>query len=139
FAHLTLRTKAVVYAIAALWWVALVAIAALGGFAQGAIGPVPGPVVAFAVLVIGGLVAWFAWSEFHRKLLSIPLAALLGVNITRCCGDGHAAVGCRADVSRPTLLVDTPDDRRTASRDRHTTRHARRHAPRGPPGGRLIG
>src|SRR5437764_1462675 len=83
FAHLTLRTKAVVYAIAALWWIALVTIAALGGFAQGAIGPVPGPILAFAVLVIGGLVAWFAWPEFHRKLLSIPLAALLHATGTK--------------------------------------------------------
>ena len=86
FAHVTLPTKAIAYVVAAAWFIMIVAITAVGGFAPGAIGPLPGPVLPFAILVIGGLVAWFAWPEFHKKMLSIPLAALLGVNIFRIGG-----------------------------------------------------
>jgi hypothetical protein len=78
--------KVAAFAIAAAWTSLIVAIAALGGFAPGVTGPFPAPVIAFLVLIIGGLVAWIAWPAFRNALLSVPLAGLTGINIFRIGG-----------------------------------------------------
>jgi hypothetical protein len=85
-AAVSLRSKIVASAIAAAWVAAMVAVAALGGFRPGLLGTVPTPVLAFTTLVLGSLVAWFASPSFRAALLSIPLAALVGVNAFRIGG-----------------------------------------------------
>jgi hypothetical protein len=78
--------RAYAYVVAAAWVVLMIGIAASGGFAQGAIGPVPGPVLGFGALVIGGLAAWFWWPAFRDTLLALPLSALIGINTFRIGG-----------------------------------------------------
>jgi len=74
------------YGIAAAWIVLMIGIAASGGFAPGVIGPVPGPVLGFGVLVIGGLAVWFWWPAFRDTLLGLPLSALIAINAFRIGG-----------------------------------------------------
>jgi hypothetical protein len=75
-----LKSKVAAVAIAATWVGAIVAVAATGGFRPGLLGPIPTPVLPFTILVVSSLVAWLAWPTFRHALLSIPLAALVGVN-----------------------------------------------------------
>jgi hypothetical protein len=84
-ASLRPAARAYAYGIAAGWVVLMIAIAASGGFAPGVIGPVPGPVLGFGALVIGGLVGWFWWPAF-RDTLGLPLSALIGINAFRIAG-----------------------------------------------------
>jgi hypothetical protein len=74
------------FVIAAAWISIVFAIAAMGGFAPGVTGPFPAPVIAFLALMIGGLIAWIVWPDFRSALLSIPLSALVGINIFRIGG-----------------------------------------------------
>jgi len=70
-------TKRAAFAAAAAWGGLIVAVAALGGFAPGATGPVPAPLFAFAgllALLFGG---WFLSPRFRSALLSVPLPALV--------------------------------------------------------------
>jgi nucleotide-binding universal stress UspA family protein len=76
----------VAFAIAAAWTATVVTIGALGGFAPGAIGQLPAPVLAFGSVVLAGLVAWFLSPAFRDALLSVPLAALVGINAFRIGG-----------------------------------------------------
>src|SRR5215468_2814430 len=76
WARISRRARVVAYALAAAWSIAIVAIAAAGGFAPGALGSIPVPVLPFALLVLGGLTGWFAWPAFRRALQSVPLGAL---------------------------------------------------------------
>lgn len=85
-AAVSLRAKIVASATASAWVAAMVAIAAMGGFRPGVLGAIPTPVLAFTTLVLGSLVAWLAWPPFRNALLSIPLAALVGVNAFRIGG-----------------------------------------------------
>jgi hypothetical protein len=85
-ASLRPAVQAYTYGVAAAWVCLIIGIAASGGFAQGAIGPVPGPVLGFGALVIGGLAAWFWWPAFRDTLLALPLAALIGINAFRIGG-----------------------------------------------------
>jgi hypothetical protein len=78
--------KFAAFVVAAAWISVVVVIAALGGFAPGATGTFPSPVSAFLVLIIGGLVAWFAWPAFRHALLSLPLTGLVGINAFRIGG-----------------------------------------------------
>jgi hypothetical protein len=78
--------KIVAFAIATVWIGVIFTVGALGGFSSGVTGPLPAPVIAFLVLLLGGLVAWFSWPAFRNALLSIPLSALIGVNIFRVAG-----------------------------------------------------
>ena len=64
----------------------LIGVGAAGGFATGAAGPVPAPVIAFAILLVGGLVAWFTSPKFRNALLSVPLWGLVGTNVFRVVG-----------------------------------------------------
>jgi hypothetical protein len=78
--------RACAYGIAAGWVVLMIGITALGGFAPGAIGRVPGPILGFGILMIGGLAAWFSWPAFRDTLLALPLSALIGINVFRIAG-----------------------------------------------------
>jgi hypothetical protein len=78
--------KFVAFTIVAAWTSLIFAIAALGGFGPGVTGPFPTPVLAFLILIVGGLFAWFAWPAFHNALLSLPLTALVGINAFRIGG-----------------------------------------------------
>jgi hypothetical protein len=71
---------------AAAWGGAVVALAALGGFAPGATGPVPA--LAFALagslgLLLGG---WFLLPRFRSALLAVPLPVLVALNAPRVGG-----------------------------------------------------
>ena len=85
-ASLRPAARAYAYGIAAGWVVLMIGIAASGGFAPGVIGPVPGPVLGFGALVIGGLAGWFWWPAFRDTLLALPLSALIGINAFRIAG-----------------------------------------------------
>jgi hypothetical protein len=78
--------KVVAFVIAAAWFSLIFTIAALGGFATGAAGPFPAPVIPLLIFIIGGLVAWFAWPAFRSALLSVPLWALIGIHAFRILG-----------------------------------------------------
>ncbi len=78
--------KVVAFVIAAAWFSLVFTIAALGGFATGAAGPLPAPVIPLLIFIIGGLVAWFAWPAFRSALLSVPLWALVGIHAFRILG-----------------------------------------------------
>jgi hypothetical protein len=88
-------------AVAAVWAVAIVTIAAMGGFAPGSIGPLPAPVLAFSILVIAGLVAWFFSPAFFNALLSLPVAALVGINSFRIGGVFFLLLFAQGRLSSP--------------------------------------
>jgi hypothetical protein len=79
-AAISRRSQFAASAGAATWVASIVAVAAMGGFTPGLLGPIPTPVLAFTALVLGSAVAWLAWPAFRDALLSIPLAALVGIN-----------------------------------------------------------
>lgn len=78
--------KLAAFAIAAAWIFLIFAIAAANGFAEGVTGPFPAPVLAFLVLIGGGMIAFQAWPAFRNALVSVPLAALIGLNASRIIG-----------------------------------------------------
>jgi hypothetical protein len=100
-ASLRPAARAYAYGIAAAWVVLMIGIAASGGFAPGAIGPVPGPVLGFAALVIGGLAAWFWWPAFRDSLLDLPLSALIGINTFRVGGVFFLILFAQGRLSAP--------------------------------------
>ena len=105
--------RAYAYGIVAGWAVLMIGIAASGGFASGAIGPVPGPVLGFAALVIGGLAAWFWWPAFRDTLLAVPLSALIGINAFRIPGSFSSSslprAGCPHRLpNRPAGATSSP-------------------------------
>jgi hypothetical protein len=92
------------FVIAAAWTSLVFAIAALGGFASGITGPFPSPVIAFLVLMIAGLVAWFAWPSFRNALLGLPLAALVGINAFRIGGICFLILHDRGRLAAPFAI-----------------------------------
>jgi hypothetical protein len=100
-ASLRLAGRAYAYGIAAGWVVLMIGIAASGGFAPGVIGPVPGPVLGFGALVIGGLAAWFWWPAFRDTLLGAPLSALIGINAFRIAGVFFLILFAQGRLSAP--------------------------------------
>ena len=78
--------KLAAFGVAAAWGGSIVAIAALGGFAPGAAGPVPTPILAFAAFLAMLLGAWFRIAEFRNALLAVPLQALVALNVSRIGG-----------------------------------------------------
>ena len=97
------RLKFAAFVIAAAWTSLIVAVAARDGFAPGVIGPFPAPVIAFLVLMIGGLVTWFAWPAFRSALLSLPLAGLVGINAFRIGGLCFLILPARSGAARGAL------------------------------------
>src|ERR1700730_16277345 len=97
----SLRPAAAAYAygIAAAWVCLMIGNTASGGFAPGAIGRVPGPILGFGALMIGGLAALFSWPAFRDTLLALPLSALIGINAFRIAGvfflSSLLRAGCR--------------------------------------------
>lgn len=89
------------FAIAAAWAVTIVIITAMGGFRPGLIGPVPAPVLAFGALVFASLIAWLIWPAFRRALLSLPLAALVGINSFRIGGVFFLLLSADGRLSSP--------------------------------------
>jgi hypothetical protein len=94
-------TKLAVAAAAALWGVIVVTIAGLGLSAPGAAGPVPIPVVAFAVFFALLFGAWGARPQFRDALLSVPLPALVAVNVGRLAGILMAISAAQGRISAP--------------------------------------
>jgi hypothetical protein len=92
------------FAIAAVWTSVIFAIGAAGGFAQGATGPVPAPVFAFLILMIGGLVAFFRWPAFRKALLSVPLAGLIGINACRIGGVDFLILHSQGKLAAPFAI-----------------------------------
>jgi hypothetical protein len=74
------------FAAAATWLGIIVAVAALGGLAPGVLGPIPANLLPFTgllALLFGG---WFLVPRFRNALLSLPWAALVGLNAGRLGG-----------------------------------------------------
>jgi hypothetical protein len=86
FAVTSRPAKIIAFALAGAWVAVLVTLTATGRFAPGAIGPVPGPPLAFVVTVIAALVAWNGSARFRNALLSLPLEGLVGINALRVAG-----------------------------------------------------
>src|ERR1700730_6080515 len=99
----SLRPAAAAYAygIAAAWVCLMIGNTASGGFAPGAIGRVPGPILGFGALMIGGLAAWFSWPAFRDTLLALPLSALIGINAFRIAGVFFLILFAQGRLSAP--------------------------------------
>lgn len=105
FAPLRRSTRLTVFAVAAVWGGIVVGAAALGGFAPGATGPVPAPVFAFGgslALLVG---AWFLLPGFRSALLSVPLQALVGLNVARLGGVFFLILAADGRLSAPFAPV----------------------------------
>lgn len=98
-------TKLAAFAAAAAWGGIIVAATALGGFAPGATGPVPGPVFAFVgflALLFGG---WVLLPRFRSALLSVPLPILVGLNAARLGGVFFLILAADGRLSAPFAPV----------------------------------
>jgi hypothetical protein len=89
------------FAAAGVWTALIFAIAAAGGFAPGTTGPFPAPVIAFLVLMIGGLLAWFRSPAFRDAFHSVPLAGLVGINAFRILGVLFLILHARGRLAAP--------------------------------------
>jgi hypothetical protein len=69
-----------------VWAALIVAGAATGHFTPGTPGIVIQPPAMFAVATVALLIAWVSSSQFRRAMLSIPLQALVGLNVLRVLG-----------------------------------------------------
>jgi hypothetical protein len=79
-------TKLAIFAAAVAWLAVISAAAALGGLAPGALGPLPAtllPFTALLVLLFGG---WYFFPRVRSAVLSVPLPALVAVNVGRVGG-----------------------------------------------------
>ncbi|MER3446838.1 MAG: hypothetical protein C4291_08340 [Candidatus Dadabacteria bacterium] len=101
FAPLRPAIKLIAFVIAAAWSAMIVAVAAMDGFAPGVTGHFPAPVLAFGVLVIGGIAAWLLSSAFRNAPLSLPLAALVGINAFRVGGIFFLILFAKGRLSAP--------------------------------------
>ncbi len=98
-------TKLAAFAAAAVWGGIIVAVAGLGGFAPGATGPVPAPVLAFAGLLALLFGAWFLLPQFRSALFSAPLPALIGLNAVRLGGVSFLFLAADGRLSEPFASV----------------------------------
>jgi hypothetical protein len=69
-----------------LWGTVVVSLAALGGFAPGAVGNLPVPGVVFIVALLALFGAFGLSAGFRNALLAIPMPVLVGLNIARVGG-----------------------------------------------------
>ena len=69
-----------------VWTALIVAGAATGHFTPGTPGIVIQPPAIFAVAAVALAIAWVFSPQFHRAMLSIPLQALVGLNVLRVLG-----------------------------------------------------
>lgn len=79
-------TRLAAFAAAAKWLGIVAAVAALGGLAPGALGPIPANLSPFAGLLALLFGSWFLVPRFRSALLSVPLSALVGVHAGRLGG-----------------------------------------------------
>ena len=88
-------------AAAAVWGVGITAIAASGGFAPGATGPIPGPVLAFAAAIALLFGSWLLAPQFRAAILSVPLRVLIALNIVRVGGILFLMLAASGRLSAP--------------------------------------
>jgi hypothetical protein len=93
--------KFAAFVAAAIWGILIVAVAILGGFASGATGPLPGPVFAFAVLLVLLFGGWVVFPRSRAALLSVPLPALVALNIARVGGLFFLLLAAHGRMSGP--------------------------------------
>src|SRR5690348_2049482 len=89
------------FAVAAAWAAAIVALAAAGGFAPGATGPVPGVAFAFGGLLLVLFGAWFLRPQFREAMLAVPLPALIALNFGRLGGGFFVILELQDRLSAP--------------------------------------
>ncbi|HEX7966898.1 MAG TPA: hypothetical protein VF502_01670 [Stellaceae bacterium] len=73
-------------AAAGAWLALIVAAAALGWTAPGAVGPIPATLLPFVGLLALGLGSWAFFAPFRQALLSLPLAMLIALHAWRVGG-----------------------------------------------------
>ncbi len=98
------RARVAAFAVGGAWASLITAIAAAGGFAPGSTGRFPAPVIAFLVLMLGGLAAWRAWPAFRAAMLSLPLAGLVGINAFRIGGICFLILHARGRLASPFAI-----------------------------------
>ncbi|MGD1065493.1 MAG: hypothetical protein ABR975_01595 [Vulcanimicrobiaceae bacterium] len=80
------EAKIAAFAVAAAWLATLVALGASGRSAPSALGVLTGVPGMFTLAVTAGAIAWFTSARLRAALLSVPLAALVGVHALRVIG-----------------------------------------------------
>jgi len=93
--------KWITFIVALGWGALIIAVGTLGGFAPGAAGPVPGPglaLVGLMALLFGG---WFLVPQFRAALLSVPLPALVALNVGRIGGIMFIVLAANGRLSAP--------------------------------------
>jgi hypothetical protein len=98
-------SRPVVLTAAAAWGGIVVAVAALGGFAPGFTGPVPGPVLAFIGFLALLFASWRRFPRFRAALVSVPLPVLVGVNAARLGGVFFLILAADGRLSAPFARV----------------------------------
>lgn len=78
--------KLVLFAAAAAWLGVIVAVAALGWLAPGALGPIPATLLPFTMLLVLLFGGWSLVPEFRNAVLALPLPVLVGVHAGRLGG-----------------------------------------------------
>jgi hypothetical protein len=126
------QTKLFGFAAAAVWGSLVTIVAALGGLAPGVIGPIPAtllPFVAFLAVLVGG---WYLLPRLRSALLSIPLSALIGLNVARLGGISFLILAADDRLSIPfapvaglgDMLVATPAIPLAVMAARNVTEHS---------------
>lgn len=97
--------KVKLLAAAALWLTLMITIAAAGGFAPGVVRGFPAPLFAFVAFLALLFGAWFRIPQFRDALLSLPLGALVGLNIVRLGGIMFVLLAAQNRLSEPFASV----------------------------------
>jgi hypothetical protein len=101
FSKTNVRAKVIAAGLAVAWAVLIVATTAAGGFRPGVLGMIPGPVVAFTLLLLVLFASWYFFDGFRKALLNVPLSALIGVNVARFLGVFFLLLHARGRVPAP--------------------------------------
>jgi hypothetical protein len=86
FSPATAKTKFAVLAAATTWLAIVAAVAVSGGLKPGSLGPVPANLLPFGGLLALLFASWLLVPGVRDALLSVPLAALVGLNAGRVAG-----------------------------------------------------
>jgi succinate dehydrogenase hydrophobic anchor subunit len=101
FSRANVRVKVSALALAGFWAVLIVMITTAGGFQPGVLGLIPGPVVAFTLLLFVLFGSWHFFKGFREALLNVPLPALIAVNAARFLGVFFLLLQARGRLSTP--------------------------------------